>query len=47
MMKILEGVLAEHSVRIYMNSSEIMEIQVSVFDVYGESRISELDKFVG
>lgn len=46
MMKILEGVLAKH-VRIYMNSSQLMEIQASVFDVYGESSISELDKFVG
>lgn len=47
MMKILEGVLAKHNVRICVNSSQIMEIQASVFDVYGESSISELDKFVG
>lgn len=47
MMKILDGVLAKHNVRIFMNSSQIMEIQASVYDVYGESSIFESDKFVG
>lgn len=46
MMKLLNFLKAQYSVRIYMNSSQIMEIQASAFDVYGESSISEMESFV-